>query len=208
MATDDLGSLQVYMGIGWGQGFMFETLCDPWGTKRFVEQDAMLTTGHIRCVTWTEQELGGYWRLRYKGFITGFKFCQKPSRINLLKALSDIHRVTPRGGQQNSDGDQLRGVLWSTALNVQSGQHSFPLRFREALDFLKKQISWIIMPSDKSGGVVIINKLEYISAAEDMLADGNVYKLLSNPLTYMIGAFNQNLMSIVDAVDQGNGALN
>ena len=106
----------------------------------------------------------------------GLKFGQKPTRINLLKALSDIHQVTTSGGQQNSDGDQLRGALWSTALKLQAGHHTFPMRFCEALDFLKKQTSWIIMPSDKSGGIVIINRLDYIMAAEDMLADGSTYK--------------------------------
>ena len=32
----------ITSGIGWEQGFMLETLCDLWGTMRFVEQDAML----------------------------------------------------------------------------------------------------------------------------------------------------------------------
>ena len=63
------------------------------------------------------------------------------------------------------------------------------------------------MPSDKSGGVVIINKQEYIKAAEDMLADETIYKSRRNPRTYMIDAFNKTLKLIVDSVEQGNTSL-
>ena len=57
------------------------------------------------------------------------------------------------------------------------------------------------MPSDKSGGVVIINKQDYFGAAENMLADRNVYKMRNNPLNYMLTTFNKKLEAIVGTVD-------
>ena len=65
------------------------------------------------------------------------------------------------------------------------------------------------MPSDKSGGVVIINMQDYIIAAEGILDDDSTYKLRRYPLTYMIDAYNHRLKAIIDSIpeDQGNGSL-
>ena len=88
----------------------------------------------------------------------------------------------------------------STTLKMLKDSPTLPLRFRQALQYIKKQTDWVIMPSDKSGLVVILNKHDYIAAGERMLSDDNTYILRDRgyPIKSMITAFNNWLQEIID----------
>ena len=69
----------------------------------------------------------------------------------------------------------IQGILSSTSLNPTLNQTIIPKRYVTALSQLKQNDDIYITPSDKGGGIVILNSHDYITKMNTLVQDTNVY---------------------------------
>ena len=125
----------------------------------------------------------------------GLSFNQKPDSTSLIHSVATLHRIT---NTVSNDGDLLRGAVLTGISRLLSEAPTLPLRYRIALDQLRKMTNITILPADKASKAVIMDTAQYISTAEEMLADRSTYKELTkgHPLVSRIKKFNNRLTEI------------
>ena len=69
----------------------------------------------------------------------------------------------------------IQGILSTTSLNPSLNQTLIPKRYVTALSQLKHNNEIHITPSDKGGGIVIMNSVDYLTKMDTLLQDTNVY---------------------------------
>ena len=125
----------------------------------------------------------------------GLGFNQKPTALSLVSAMANL-RLTTAGDPH--EGELLRGAVWSGILQLLDSDPTMPRRYRLALCALRKHPNLVCLPSDKGSKVVLLDRDQYISLAEEILADTRVYKerTKGNPLDYRITKLNRRLEEI------------
>ena len=132
----------------------------------------------------------------------GLNFALKPSPSNVLKAVAKMHLATTKQ-PQSAENEQLRGAIWTSAIKLLKSSNPLPRRYTAAIDYIKKQTSLAIMPSDKSGQAVILNWADYIRSGELVLSDASTYKPRNrgnSPLAYMIDSYSKSLTKIIESL--------
>ncbi|XP_076062506.1 uncharacterized protein LOC143037831 [Oratosquilla oratoria] len=69
-----------------------------------------------------------------------------------------------------------QGVLFCCTLASKSNPPTIPRRFQVALEELRNNQDIVVTKADKGGGIVIMDKTEYIRKMEALLSDTNTYR--------------------------------
>ena len=133
-------------------------LCNNSIWKTFSNTSLVTNLSNYR-LTDTELELLGL----------GLGFSIGPSKNSILQIISSFCAN--------------KNIIPLIAKNLCNNTIRFPARYQNALNSLKKNKNIIIRRADKGAGIVLLNYIDYISKAENMLNDASTYeKLNNNPL--------------------------
>ena len=102
----------------------------------------------------------------------GLKFDSGKDRLTLVEHVSKNYKSS----DTNVDKGFIQGVLTCCKILADKECNSLPKRYQEALKDLAKDDSIIITSADKGGGIIIMNKDDYIVKMNELLRDDNVYK--------------------------------
>ena len=128
----------------------------------------------------------------------GTSFNQNATASAIVKSVASLHRATWRQPEEQL----LKGAFITGFLDLMEQEPTLPRRYRLAIGKLRKRKDIIILPADKGSKVVIMDRLMYINAAEEMLSDRRVYKKLKGQgqLNYRISRLNLKLRLIQSAL--------
>ncbi|XP_076067692.1 uncharacterized protein LOC143040485 [Oratosquilla oratoria] len=102
----------------------------------------------------------------------GLKF----STNNNTKKLSDYIKKNYNWREDDIDIGFKQGVLFCCTLASKFNPPTIPRRFQVALEELCNNQDIVVTKADKGGGIVIMNKTEYIRKMEALLSDTNTYR--------------------------------
>ncbi|XP_076061529.1 uncharacterized protein LOC143037282 [Oratosquilla oratoria] len=102
----------------------------------------------------------------------GLKF----STNNNTKKLSDYIMKNYNWKEDDIDIGFKQGVLFCCTLASKSNPPTIPRRFQVALEELRNNQDIVVTKADKGGGIVIMDKTEYIRKMEALLSDTNTYR--------------------------------
>ena len=101
---------------------------------------------------------------------------------------------------RSNDDDFIKGYIQGiiTCTTTQENQLTIPRRYITALKNLSKDESIIISPSDKGGGVVILNTIDYDEKMKSLLHDKDIYQTVTlNEINSDIENFNKSVRRIL-----------
>ena len=125
-------------------------------------RDDLITNLSTRELSSDEKEVLSY----------GLKFDSGKDRLTLVEHVSKNYKSS----DTNVDKGFIQGVLTCCKILADKECNSLPKRYQEALKDLAKDDSIIITSADKGGGIIIMNKDDYIVKMNELLRDDNVYK--------------------------------
>ena len=109
----------------------------------------------------------------------------------------------------DSDFDKrfLQGII-TASTNCHSDEPTLPKRYITALKSLSSNHNIVISPSDKGGGVVIMDSAVYNQKLMDLLDDDNTYEQISlQTITNNINNFNKSYKKLISNEDQSWSSL-
>lgn len=126
----------------------------------------------------------------------GLSFSTESSNVFNSKHLVSLVKTCR---DNNQDFDFLSGCLVGSMCSENVTDFSdMPIRFRNAINKLKRNKDIHITKSDKTNQIVILDSANYLSKLNDLLNDAETYeKLTSNPLQNKVTRFNSKLSSFL-----------
>ena len=101
----------------------------------------------------------------------------------------------------------LQGII-AASTNCHSDELTLPNRYITALNSLSSNHNIIISPSDKGGGVVIMDSTVYNQKLMDLLGDNNTYEQISlQTITNNIYDFNKSYRKLISNEDKSWSSL-
>ena len=102
----------------------------------------------------------------------GLKFDAGKDRLTLLDHISKNYR------NEDADVDKgfVQGIVTCCKFLADKGFSSLPRRYQVALEKLARDDTILITSADKGGGIIIMNKTDYIEKMNELLKDEEVYK--------------------------------
>lgn len=102
----------------------------------------------------------------------GLKYDCGKNKMTLIEHIARNYRST----DNSADRGFIQGVVTCCKLLSDQEGGTLPRRYHKALDELAKDESIIITSADKGGGIVIMDRSDYLEKMNDLLKDGNVYQ--------------------------------
>ncbi|XP_069186448.1 uncharacterized protein [Procambarus clarkii] len=127
----------------------------------------------------------------------GLSFATSPGPRCGIDLISSFDRFVNSNSSTLSDLSAFRGALIPVLDSLFSKNNHLPRRFQLALASLKSNNSILILPSDKSNSVVVLDREDYLRKADVLLSDSHTYApLTSNPLDRLKTSFNRKLRQL------------
>ena len=90
--------------------------------------------------------------------------------------LADFVQANYRRNTSAIERGFVQGVATCAVASASDRPPAIPRRFTKALKDLAKDVSLVVVPADKGGGVVVLNKIDYVSKMNDILKDDSTYR--------------------------------
>ena len=105
----------------------------------------------------------------------GLSFNLEPDETNVLDSIVQVDKLIRRGDYDNQEANYIRGLIPSMLLSYKKEQPVLPDRFKKALKALQCDRSIKVLPADKGGKTVIMDRADYENKVFDLLSDSNTY---------------------------------
>ncbi|CAF4920339.1 unnamed protein product, partial [Rotaria socialis] len=116
----------------------------------------------------------------------------------IIEFLSSYENFKTKSKFDNLDYSVLKGILLGSILVEMKKGLILPKILFSSLTELRKNNNIIITKSDKGNKIVIMDKNDYLTKMNDLLADRNTYRpIRSNPLKTLQADFNRELKEIL-----------
>ena len=113
----------------------------------------------------------------------GLSFSLPPSKRDIVSTAASFDRFLFQNRQHIEKPDLFRGIVSPLLLSIKNESPLLPKRMQQALTDLDRCMDIKVMPADKGGKVVIMDRAEYDAKIFDLLSDDNTYvEVASNPL--------------------------
>ena len=133
----------------------------------------------------------------------GLKFDSGNDKLSLVEHVAKNYK----NSDTNVDKGFVQGVVTCCKILADKEESSLPRRYHEALESLAKDDSIIITSADKGGGIIIMDRTDYIEKMNDLLKD-KVYEKKKTGYAKAEGEkFNKEARKILRKSEQGKQLL-
>ena len=102
----------------------------------------------------------------------GLKFDAGKDKLTLLDHIS----MNYRNNETSADKGFVQGILSCCKILADKEGNSLPRRYQIALEKLAKDDTIVITSADKGGGIIIMDKVDYIEKMDELLRNDEVYE--------------------------------
>ena len=113
----------------------------------------------------------------------GLSFNLEPDVNNVVDSVVEIDKLIRRGKYDNHEADYIRGLVPPMLLSYKNEKPILPERFKKALKNLQSDRSIKVLPADKGGKTVVMDRSEYENKVFNLLSDTNTYEKLKKDPT-------------------------